>query len=520
MNAIDLYSGSGGWKLGLALAGHTIHQSYEWWDKATLTHNSNFGGNQAEVDIRQLDVSDLPDGIDLVVGSPPCTQFSYANRGGNGDIQDGLIDVAKFLEVVAHIRPRYWVMENVPRVAKVLVRELKPGGSLAQYADFLDHIEVVDMSEFGLPQRRKRMIAGSFPLELLNSYKNSIPTITLGDVVQSLRQVTVNDPLWAWEMPVSELLDNNWNDFLDDEETRLNREAKEYHPVYNLMQFPDPMDNSVRTITATCTRVSRESVVVAENGGYRRLSVRERASLQGFPINFQFHGKSHSQKLKLIGNAIPPLFTYYLGCALNDIPATDLALADQATPEFLAFNTPPLTAPEKKKNKYSVKRSFRLAVPGLRFGSGVRLDLANAPKKNPIRWTMQFSYGNSKAYKTIMPGASFQDGIPNNLIVDSVDEAVELAAMAIRDLCDTLSPASLQKVWTHRAEGIHPFTVVDELGRVAAQVVESFPEANLPAIEAFVAELTGESNGKIRQYSREILSGLIVASAFNCAMNR
>lgn len=519
MDAIDLYSGSGGWKLGLTLAGHTIHQSYEWWDKATLTHNRNFGGQQAEVDIRQLDVADLPDGINLVVGSPPCTQFSYSNRGGNGDIQDGLIDVAKFLEAVAYIRPRYWVMENVPRVAKVLARELEPGGSLAQYANLVDHIEVIDMSEFGLPQRRKRMIAGSFPLGILNSYKNGIPTTTLGHVVQSLRQAVVNDPLWAWEMPVGELFDNNWNDFLDDEETRLNREAKEYHPVYNVMQFPDPMDNTVRTITATCTRVSRESVVVAENGGFRRLSVRERASLQGFPVNFQFHGRSHSQKLKLIGNAIPPLFTYYLGCALNGVPARELNLASQVAPDVIVPSIPPETAPELKRNLYPANRSFRLAIPGLRFGSGVRLDLANAPKEKPIQWTMQFSYGNSKSYKTITPAASFEETFPDDLVVGPVDEAVEFATMRIRDLCSEISPDDLQRVWTHSLEGVHPFVIVDALGEMAAQVAEALPEASVPTIQAVVSELTGENNGKIRRYAKKIFSGLLVGSIFNVIMN-
>lgn len=520
MDAIDLYSGSGGWRLGLSLAGHSVRQSYEWWGKATLTHNSNFGGQQAEVDIRQLDVEDLPDGIDLVVGSPPCTQFSYANRGGNGDIQDGLIDVAKFLEAVAYIRPRYWVMENVPRVAKVLARELEPGGSLAQYAYLVDHIEVMDMSEFGLPQRRKRMIAGSFPLELLNSYKNIIPVTTLGHVVQSLRHEAVNDPLWAWGMPLDELFDNNWDDFLDDEETRLNREAKEYHPVYNVMRFPDPMDNSVRTITATCTRVSRESVVVAENGGFRRLSVRERASLQGFPINFQFHGDSHSQKLKLIGNAIPPLFTYYLGCALEGIQPRNLTLANHVAPEVILANTPPTTAPEKKKNKYPEKRSFKLAIPGLRFGSGVRLDLANAPKVTPIRWTVQFTYGNSKAYKTILPGSSFLEAIPSQLVGGAVGEAVKHTSQRVRDLCKETSPECLQQVWTHREEGLHPFAVADELGRLAEKIIGTIANDNLNGIEEYIAELTSDNSAKIRKYSKEIFSGLIVGTVFNCCINR
>src|SRR3546814_4586174 len=72
------------------------------------------------------------------------------------------------------------------------------------------------------------------------------------------------------------------------------------------MPFPDPLDRTVRTITATCTRVSRESIIIEQpntRDSFRRLSIRERATLQGFPITFQFYGASHGQKLRMVGNA-------------------------------------------------------------------------------------------------------------------------------------------------------------------------------------------------------------------------
>ncbi|HHH20054.1 MAG TPA: DNA methyltransferase, partial [Campylobacterales bacterium] len=81
MKAIDLYSGIGGWTLGFELAGIDIVASYEWWSKANRTHNKNTQKKAVEMDIRKLNVEDLPQGVDIVVGSPPCTQFSFANRG-------------------------------------------------------------------------------------------------------------------------------------------------------------------------------------------------------------------------------------------------------------------------------------------------------------------------------------------------------------------------------------------------------------------------------------------------------
>src|SRR3546814_17212767 len=80
-----------------------------------------------------LALADLPDDIDIVVGSPPCTQFSYSNRGGGGDIADGLEDVKRFLTIVDHLKPRVWAMENVPRVAKIIEAELKEGGALEEF---------------------------------------------------------------------------------------------------------------------------------------------------------------------------------------------------------------------------------------------------------------------------------------------------------------------------------------------------------------------------------------------------
>jgi DNA (cytosine-5)-methyltransferase 1 len=158
MRAIDLYSGIGGWALGLSMAGIDTVESYEWWDQANETFALNFGRSPLQVDIRSLPLDAFPTDVDIVVGSPPCTQFSFANRGGNGDIADGLKDVHKFLEVVDRIKPQFWAMENVPRVAGILERELSFGGSLQRFSELVRVITIVDMSEYGLPQRRRRMI--------------------------------------------------------------------------------------------------------------------------------------------------------------------------------------------------------------------------------------------------------------------------------------------------------------------------------------------------------------------------
>lgn len=168
--AVDLYSGIGGWTLGFRMAGIDVKASYEWWPQANETYRANFDRKPKQLDIRELQLTELPTRVDFVVGSPPCTEFSFANRGGNGDIADGLRDIYKFLEVVDYLSPRHWAMENVPRVMAILMTERrKRRGRFRKLLDQIDVLTVVDIAEFGLPQRRRRTIVGSFPLDQLMS---------------------------------------------------------------------------------------------------------------------------------------------------------------------------------------------------------------------------------------------------------------------------------------------------------------------------------------------------------------
>lgn len=530
MKAIDLYSGIGGWTLGLRAAGIETVASYEWWTPANTTHERNLGAHTHEVDIRALPLEALPSGIDVVVGSPPCTQFSYANRGGNGDIADGLRDIAKFLEVVEHLSPRYWAMENVPRVAQVLDMELGPTGSLRRFAHLFDVIEVVDASDFGLPQRRRRMVAGRFPSTLLRSYTCHLHAPSLGDVVRALTMSVVHDPCWGFDVPLPEVTELEREPSLTLEEERMNRESKEHHPVYNRMAFPDPLDRTARTVTATCTRVSRESIVISDDrtDGVRRLSVRERACLQGFPISFQFYGKSHSDKLKMIGNAIPPVLTYYLGCAMQGIqaeaivPALNLGVV-APMPSVAA----PRTVPEASKGKHGANRRFRAAIPGLRFGSGTRFELANQFPNDRAIWNVRFYHGSSKDVRMIHPDSRVWDAVAQSGL------RVELSAVRSQ-LSNSLTPTlrgmtsvGVQQAWVAgQSDGMHPHLLVDQLGAAAA-VVESMlpPEFELVAGEGLLgvlhtlaaepSPLERSRSDKLIGNARSITAGLLVAAWFN-----
>jgi DNA (cytosine-5)-methyltransferase 1 len=529
MKAIDLYSGVGGWSLGMRMAGIDVVASYEWWSPANETNKINNGHATNEVDIRALDLKALPQGVDIVVGSPPCTQFSFANRGGQGDIEDGLKDIIKFFEVVAHVKPRYWAMENVPRVEGILREEFAPGGRLHRFAKKLDPftIAVVNMEEFGVPQRRARCIAGNFDFDLLFSYRERCPERTLGDVIAALSAPTPWDPIYGKRSLPLGLVDHTLEEPLDAEEARMNREAKTHHPVYNNMPFPDPIDRPVRTITALCTRVSRESVVVADErtpGNLRRLTVRERASLQGFPIDFQFYGSSYPTKMKLIGNAVPPLMTFYIGQAMRGVDGAELIQPSDAISVFSSPTTaPPVTVPEKTERRYNTDRRFRAAIPGLRFKSGMRFELANDCVDGAVSWTVAFYFGNSKSVRHLSLDKSLVQLVRRSQKLDALWKAIQAELDDLETAFEQVDPNAMQIAWSRRGDGVHPYAAIDRIADSAVRLRELLDRLGpLHSVLEKLFEATEDLPGwkKLAQNANAVIAGVLVGATVNETFTR
>ena len=81
------------------------------------------------------------------------------------------------------------------------------------------------------------------------------------------------------------------------------------------MKFPDDLLVPSRTVVAT--QMGRETIVIQDKTNrkftYRRPTVRECASLQSFPINYQFYGNSLNIRYRLVGDAVPPKLSYEIG---------------------------------------------------------------------------------------------------------------------------------------------------------------------------------------------------------------
>ena len=537
LTAIDLYSGIGGWATGLKLAGIDVVKSYEYWSPAAETYRQNHGGNVEVTDIREFNPSDYPKGVDIVVGSPPCTQFSYSNRGGSGNIQDGLKDIHCFFRAVEAVNPKYWAMENVPRVKGILERILNDEPNFRRYKKLFglkdnqnisDFISVIDCSELGLPQSRKRMVAGNFPWHLLEAYKEKTDEMTLGDVLKSISGNTIVDPTYGFRITKSEVTGMEPEPALTGEERRMNEEAKNYHPVYNKMSFPDKQDRPSRTVTATCTRVSRESIVIKPPGKrhYRRLTLRERATVQGFPLTYDFFSNSYSNQLKMAGNALPPVLAYHIGLAMRKVKPTSY----KAINALKYKHTIPKTRPHEVEIKvlrsaYPETRSFQAAIPGLRFGSGVRFELKNLIKNGAAQWKVRFFYGTSKDIRELELNGQHKRLLNIQKLFSIKDKSRIKKTMAkLESLLKKESNGSMQAVWAHLKDGFTPYDLIDEMGKLSEVIASSLPKKTETPKDKMLLKMLGircepddqvVNMKKFNENASKMLSGVLLGSWFN-----
>ena len=86
MKVISLFSGAGGLDLGFVLAGHEIVWANDLYEDAVDTYRTNIGDHIHCVDIKTVNVSDIPEG-DIVIGGFPCQGFSVANTKRNSSDQ-------------------------------------------------------------------------------------------------------------------------------------------------------------------------------------------------------------------------------------------------------------------------------------------------------------------------------------------------------------------------------------------------------------------------------------------------
>ena len=151
---IDLFAGCGGMSLGFLNAGYDIIMAYDHWKPAIEVYSQNFTHPIYDLDLSELDVIAIlsQQQPEMVIGGPPCQDFSSA---GKRDESLGRADLTvTFAEIVAGIKPQWFVMENVDRIRKSHV--LKQAKTIFRKSHYSLNEIVLTASYYGVPQNRKR----------------------------------------------------------------------------------------------------------------------------------------------------------------------------------------------------------------------------------------------------------------------------------------------------------------------------------------------------------------------------
>ncbi len=155
MPVVDLFCGCGGLSYGFQNVGFNVVAAFDYWDSAISCYNHNFPGEHA----RQLDLSDEDASVaaiaplhpNIIIGGPPCQEFSNAGRREEGDVANLTYIYSR---IITRILPMYFVMENVPR-AKTSTAYQRARQEYINAGYGLTEI-ILDANRCGVPQKRTR----------------------------------------------------------------------------------------------------------------------------------------------------------------------------------------------------------------------------------------------------------------------------------------------------------------------------------------------------------------------------
>ncbi len=446
---IDFFSGAGGFSEGFRQQGFQIIKGLDFWEPAVKTHNLNHGLNDVVENVLKFqgddskDVSEidkLPDS-DVIIGSPSCVTFSMSNKSGKADKTEGIRLIEAYLRVIAvkkhqkNSSLKAWLMENVPNSGNYVKPSysfqdlnlkgwaIENGYKSTSTALCLNGV-VLNASDYGAPQNRNRYVcgehiaSGKFPLP----EKTHSKPISLGEIKRSmpnpLSKSRKSTKVWAdpnypnLKLGINKISDHFYDTGLYITEWEQARYLKTMHPYMGKMSFPEDESKSSRTITANKSISSREAIVFKSevarvgNGEFRAPTIREAATLMGYPYTYQFYG-SEGVKWRLIGNSVSPQLSCALAKAISKLEGfetVDLSEINLSKQSNLYKQVENLnTFSEKKftsKKHRKVNAKFRRAI---HKSKNITIDLMNFlpdSKQTPgSNWYVCIFYGTGSDHK-------------------------------------------------------------------------------------------------------------------------
>lgn len=301
MKILSLFSGAGGLDLGLIQAGNQVVWANDIDANAVETYRRNIGEHIVHGDIKEIDIKTLPS-AEVVVGGFPCQGFSQANRFRMLDDERNFL-YRFFYEVIREKQPRFFIAENVKGILSLGSGEaIKQILSDFEAAGYITDLHLVNVADYGVPETRQRVIIIGQRKDLGDTivFQFPVPTHSKDGKDGKKKWVSIREAIGHFPDPD---LPNNVKNH------DYSKYKVEYRD-YTAHRQTDP-DKPSPTILARGNGGGGVCAIPHYNG-QRRLTVRESATVQTFPEDFEFFGVRGSC-YRQIGNAVPVKFAKLLG---------------------------------------------------------------------------------------------------------------------------------------------------------------------------------------------------------------
>ena len=176
---IDLFAGIGGFRIAMQNLGGKCVYSSEWDAQAQKTYLANYGEVPYGDITKETTKSYIPDGFDVLCAGFPCQAFSLAGKRRGFEETRGTLffDVA---EIIRRKRPKAFFLENVKGL-KIHDKGKTLDTILNVLRNDLDYYvpdpEIVNAVNFGVPQHRERIYIVGFRKDTkVKSFKYPEPT--------------------------------------------------------------------------------------------------------------------------------------------------------------------------------------------------------------------------------------------------------------------------------------------------------------------------------------------------------
>lgn len=312
LRVLSLFAGAGGLDLGFKNAGHQVIWANDNDADSVATYKANISDHIELADVADIVADNMPDG-DILIGGLPCQGFSLANVNKvDGDARNDLY--AQFVRILQAKRPSFFLIENVRGMLS-----LEKGAAFQRIEDSLKasgydvQHQVLLAANYGVPQSRIRLFVVGVRKDLASKYFYEFPDPTHSknpDETGLEPWFTVGSALCGLPEP--------------DEPTKLHNHIGSKYKVTNRNFTGHRLTDPAKPSPTILARGNGGGGVcaIAHPNNHRRMTVRESALIQTFPIDFRFEGALNSM-YRQVGNAVPVILAEAVARGFHEVLDAD-----------------------------------------------------------------------------------------------------------------------------------------------------------------------------------------------------